>query len=488
MRAGAGDQMPFEGNSTVASEVAKSLNDTRLRLHDELKGLNATLVTEKRNAFTADEKIKYENLHNELDSVDTRLREMLADEKRAAETSSAFEDLGGRQATNLRSKNQDVDPFTDRARKFLDRDDRSVNSLDIGDWRDSRLVGRLIENRSTGAATQFPGGGLTPYEARVLYDNYVGGGTPGSFSNPSGAGLVPIDFYDQMISYLIEVSGLMQCGPSVINSQGGEPLQIPYVTNQTGQTTAGAQVVISAQQGAPLPGADPGFGQKTLSSNKFGILVQVARELIDDSGINLLQYLAMSAGRAVGNMLGTSLVNGTNGISGGILGAPVAVTGGLSNAVSASYGVSGITGAPTYDNLIDMEYSIIAPYRQSRSCYWLAADKTLGLLRKLVDTNARPIWEPSTILGSPDLLLGKPLVADPFMPAYGSSAKSIAFGDFSQYFVRLIGGVRFERSDDFAFNTDLVTFRAIVRADGQLMNPPTAITTQPLQLFQGGAS
>jgi HK97 family phage major capsid protein len=491
--------MPLEGINTVASELAQSLNDTRLRLAEELKGLNATVAAEKRNVFTTDEKIKYENLHNELDSVDTRLRGILADEKRDKETSAAFDDLGGRQATNLRSKSQTEDPFTERARAFLDRDRADVRSLDIGDWKSSRLVNRLIENRSTGPATQFPGGGLTPYESRVLYDNYVGGGTPGSFTNVSGAGLVPIDFYDQMISYLIEVSGLMQCGPSVINSQGGEPLQIPYVTNQTGQTTAGAQVNISAQQGAPLPGADPGFGQKTLSSNKFGILVQVARELIDDSGINLLQYLAMSAGRAVGNMLGTSLVNGTNGMSGGIVAgtnsAPVAVTGGLSNVISAQYntpGGTGITGAPTYNNLLDLEYSIIAPYRQSRSCYWLAADKTLGLLRKMVDTNARPVWEPSTILGSPDLLLGKPLVADPFMPAYGQTAgtgnKSIAFGDFSQYFVRLIGGVRFERSDDFAFNTDLVTFRAIVRADGNLMNPPTSITTQPLQLFQGGAS
>ena len=216
--------------------------------------------------------------------------------------------------------------------------------------------------------------------------------------------------------------------------------------------------------------------------------VQVARELLDDSGINLLQYLAMSAGRAVGNFLGTSLVNGTNGISGGILGAPVAVTGGVSTAMSGSYGGSSITGAPTYNNLIDMEYSIIAPYRQSRSCYWLAADKTLGLLRKLTDSQNRPIWEPSTILGSPDLLLGKPIVADPFMPAYGSSAKALAFGDFSQFYVRLIGGIRFERSDDFAFGTDLVSFRAILRADANLMNPPTAITTQPLQLFQGGAT
>jgi HK97 family phage major capsid protein len=198
----------------------------------------------------------------------------------------------------------------------------------------------------------------------------------------------------------------------------------------------------------------------------------------------------MSAGRAIGNALGNSLINGGNGISGSILSAPVAVTGGSASAVTAP---NQVAGGPSYTNLIDMEYSVIAPYRQSRSCYWLAADKTLGSLRKLTDTVGRPIWEPSTVLGSPDLMLGKPLVADPFMPAYGTGvAGSIAFGDFSQYFVRMVGGVRFERSDDFAFGSDLVSFRAIIRADGQLMNPPTTVTPslkgQPLVLFQGGAT
>jgi len=77
-------------------------------------------------------------------------------------------------------------------------------------------------------------------------------------------------------------------------------------------------------------------------------------------------------------------------------------------------------------------------------------------------------------------------VADPFMPAVAGSAKSVVFGDFSQYFIRMVGGVRFERSDDFAFSTDLVSFRAIIRADGNLMNPPS-YAPQPLAVFQGGA-
>jgi HK97 family phage major capsid protein len=79
------------------------------------------------------------------------------------------------------------------------------------------------------------------------------------------------------------------------------------------------------------------------------------------------------------------------------------------------------------------------------------------------------------VAGTPDTLLGKPIRTDPFMPAMATGAKSVAFGDMSQYFVRLAGGVRFERSDDYAFNTDLVTFRALIRGDGVLVDQTGAV-------------
>jgi HK97 family phage major capsid protein len=194
------------------------------------------------------------------------------------------------------------------------------------------------------------------------------------------------------------------------------------------------------------------------------------------------------SGGVYNSQMSGTILGGTAGP--GSTSAPVGVTGALSSAVSGSYGTySPVIGAPRYQDLVSLQYSVIAPYRQSRSCYWLAADQSLGTLRQMVDTVGRPIWEPSVVLGAPDLLLGKPIVADPFMPQFGANALSIAFGDFSQFVVRLVGGVRFERSDDFAFGTDLVSFRAVVRADSNLLNPPTAITrSQPVVLFKGGAS
>jgi HK97 family phage major capsid protein len=67
-------------------------------------------------------------------------------------------------------------------------------------------------------------------------------------------------------------------------------------------------------------------------------------------------------------------------------------------------------------------------------------------------------------------LLGMPGYVDPHIPAMGASAKSVAFGDWSRFFVRIVQGVRLERSDEFAFQHDLVSFKAVIRLDGALVD------------------
>jgi HK97 family phage major capsid protein len=65
------------------------------------------------------------------------------------------------------------------------------------------------------------------------------------------------------------------------------------------------------------------------------------------------------------------------------------------------------------------------------------------------------------------------------MPATALGARSVLFGDFSRYFVRLAGGIRFERSDEYAFNADLITYRALMRGDGALMDTTGALKYPP---------
>jgi HK97 family phage major capsid protein len=413
----------------MASEVAKRLRDRRQNVWNDAKKIAEDAAGENR-ALTDEEQGKWDAMQEEMQRLDTRIRAVLDTEKRAKDADEAFDALSGKRPEQGQAQR------TAGGHKMLE---------EIRKWaRGEEGAPRNLEIRRDP--------GLGPINYRILT-------TAGQSSSTSASSVIPTDFYDMLIAHLIEVSGVMQCGPTVLNTGGGETLQVP-------KTTAHSSAA-SAAQNASLPTSDPAFSMQPLSAYKYGIMLQVARELIDDTAVDLLGYLAMQAGRALGNAFGTDLVNGSgaNQPAGIVTTATTGVTG----------SVTGVSGAPSYANLVDLEYSVIAPYRQSRSCYWLAADKTIGGFRKITDTVGRPIWEPSAVLGSPDLLLGKPLVADPFMPAQATSAKSVAFGDFSQYFVRLVGGVRFERSDDFAFGSDLVTFRAILRGDGTLVDRTGAI-------------
>ncbi len=99
----------------------------------------------------------------------------------------------------------------------------------------------------------------------------------------------------------------------------------------------------------------------------------------------------------------------------------------------------------------------------------------MAAIRKIKATTGEYIFQPSMVVGTPDTLIGKPIFIDPFIAAIALSAKSIVFGDISQFFVRIAGGVRFERSDEFAFSTDLVSFRALLRADSLLIDQTGAV-------------
>jgi HK97 family phage major capsid protein len=177
---------------------------------------------------------------------------------------------------------------------------------------------------------------------------------------------------------MIEVSGILQAGPTVLQTTSGETLQVP-------KTTAHSTAAL-VSEGGTIGASDPTFGQASLGAYKYGFLIQPARELIDDTSVDLLGYLARESGRALGNAIGTAFITGTGTSqpAGIVTGATLGVTGGTA-----------VVGAFTADNLIDLYFSVIAPYRSSPSCGWLMRDATLANVRKLKDTTNQYLWQPS---------------------------------------------------------------------------------------------
>lgn len=411
------------------NELLKRLLEERGRHIAELRAVVDLAEGEKRE-LSAEETQTYTRANGEIDKIDLRITEVRAVAEREAKHDEA--------RASLESLVRPSDPQP-AAKSDVSRDVRAFLRGDAG---------RSFELRAAG-----PG---AFQEARVL----------SSLTAGAGGNTVETAFYNRLVAHMIEVSGVLMASPTVLNTDGGENIQIP-------KTTAHTTAAIVAQAGT-IATSEPTFGQVTLGAYKYGALMQVARELIDDTSVDLEGYLAMQAGRAVGNTFGAHAVTGTGTAqpTGVVTAASVGVTGGTA-----------VAGAFTSDNLIDLYFSVIAPYRNSPSCAWLMKDASLATVRKFKGSDGQYIWQPSYQIGQPDTILGKPVYTDPFVPAVAVNARSVAFGDMSQYFVRMVNGIRFERSDDFAFNTDLVTYRCLLRADGTLVD-----LTGAVKCFVGAAT
>jgi HK97 family phage major capsid protein len=94
---------------------------------------------------------------------------------------------------------------------------------------------------------------------------------------------------------------------------------------------------------------------------------------------------------------------------------------------------------------------------------------SIANVRKLKDNAGQYLFTPSLSADARDLLLGYPIFENPAMASAASAAKPVIFGNLPSYYVRQVGGLKLDRSDDFAFSSDLVTFRATFRVDGNLI-------------------
>ncbi|MGH8512385.1 MAG: phage major capsid protein [Gammaproteobacteria bacterium] len=272
---------------------------------------------------------------------------------------------------------------------------------------------------------------------------------------------------------MTESTPVLRAGCLLINTLTGEDLLLP-------RSTAFQSSALTAE-GQPIAESDPSLSVVTLKAYGYKSYWEVSRELVDDSTANILDTLARGAAVSLAAAYGDHLANGTG-------------TGQPQGYVNCTVGKQGPTGTATSlgtqttagqgtDLLVDLYASIAEPYAMSPSLAVLGRNASLAVAKKLRDSTGRPVLDtrPRVPWASADLL-GVPYFVDPFTPAMAANAKSLAYGDWSRYAVRVVKGVRLERSDEFKFSSDLVAFKAVIRMDAQIVD------TGALKLFQNGAS
>jgi len=255
------------------------------------------------------------------------------------------------------------------------------------------------------------------------------------------ANTVGQSFFDQVFE-IAQLVGPMLTVSEVFNTTSGENLVIPTVT---ATSTSG-----SVAAGSAIDESNPTFSSITLGAEKYGALVQVAQELVSDAGFNITSYIAQQ--------LGTSLGLKVNSV----------LTAKLSTAAGSVVRGTATNFAATYEDLIDLVYGIADGARVLPGLGFQMSKTGIAAARKLKDESGSYIWTDSAVPGQPATLLGYPVFENPNVAAVGTAAKSVLFGHLPSFKVRVAGGMRVDQSADFAFNTDTVTYRGLMRVDGGL--------------------
>jgi len=156
---------------------------------------------------------------------------------------------------------------------------------------------------------------------------------------------------------------------------------------------------------------------------------------------------------------------------------------GVSNSAgSVVTGSTGVAGAASYENLIDLVYGIADGARVLNGLGFQMSKTGIAAARKMKDGAGNYIWTDSAVPGQAATLLGYAVYENPAVAAVATGAKSVLFGHLPSYKVRVAGGIQVATSSDYAFNSDTTTFRGTMRLDGGLTH------ATHIGYFKGGAS
>ena len=273
---------------------------------------------------------------------------------------------------------------------------------------------------------------------------------------------VPKSFYDQVFDVARLVGPMLDVSQR-FNTTSGEDITYPTLTAYSTATLKAA--------GSALADSEPTYDSITLGAYKYGLLIPVANELITDAGFDITSHLAQQAGNGLGFAVNAALTtgDGSSKPNGVVTAAGSGITGG-----------TGVSGAFTADNLIDLQYSLDGAARRLPGVSYMANGSTIGAMRKLKDDAGQYLY--AVNVGQPDTFAGYDIIENPAMASVGTDAKSVLFGHMPSYLVRTVGGIQVATSTDYAFNQDVTTFRVLMRVDGDLTH------ASHIKYFAGGAS
>lgn len=253
-----------------------------------------------------------------------------------------------------------------------------------------------------------------------------------------GGYTVPSEIAAMVVDALKAFGGMRQVA-RIITTAGGNPLNFP---TSDGTAEVGA---IVAENAAASTG-EITFGTVAVNPYKYSSnKIAIPWELIQDSAIDVVSFVTNRLATRLARITNQHYTTGTGSSQ------PFGV---MARAATGKTGTTGQTLTVIYDDLIDLIHSVNSANRGPGARFMLR-DTSVAVIRKIKDTTGRPIWNPGDAEGmaggTPATIAGYAYTVNDDVAAMAANAKSIAFGDFSQFVIRDVNGVDIRRFDDSAF-------------------------------------
>ncbi|WP_155054583.1 phage major capsid protein [Streptomyces blattellae] len=306
---------------------------------------------------------------------------------------------------------------------------------------------------------------LTPDQRNLMMDHQVDLRAMGAGIDTAGGFTVPDEFRNIMTETMKAFGGLLGLA-DVITTSTGADLKWP-----TNDDTGNEGEILG--ENTPAGEQDLSLGGRTLKAYIFSSKqVKLSMALLQDSAFSLETWVPKKLGERIGRRAARAFTTGTG------VDQPEGLT---TSAVVGKQGASGQTTSVIYDDLVDVEHSVDSAYRAGAR--YLMHDNTLKVIRKLKDTQGRPLWVPIPAPGFPATINGFEYSLDNSMPTPAASAKTIAFGDFKAgYVIRQVQAVQTLRLVERYAEFLQVAFLGFSRLDGMIQD------SSAIRMYQHAAS
>ena len=366
-------------------------------------------------------------------------------------------------------------PLSDEVKTKLDELEAGITGIEDRITREQRVLDLEAEKVAVEAVAE-----RTKAPTKDLFSKWLRNGDRGmtsddwqairntmSTTTPAEGGYTVATEVATYVMEAMKAFGGMRQVATILRTDQGNPMTWP---TSDGTTEVGEILA----ENASATDLDVSFNTKNLPVYKYSSkVVTVPIELLQDSNVDIEAFVRARIAQRLGRITNTHFTTGDGSSK---------PTGIIAAASVGKTGASGQTTTVTYADLVDLEHSVDPAYRVN--CKWMFHDTTLKALKKLLDTQNRPLWLPGISVKEPDTILGYTYQINQDVATMAASAKSIAFGDLSKYVIRDVMAMTYYRFDDSAYaKKGQVGFLAFLRSGGNFMDVGGAV-----KLYQNAAS